>query len=154
MAMPRGHKVNRDRLLPEEIPLTGNEQLFVKEFIKTNNAAQSWRNLGWAGDLSEKDLYSRSKYMLNKPNVQAEILRVLDEMHEQTVASSTEVMSYFTSVMRGEIKDQFGLDAPLSERTRAAQELAKRTIDFENRRAGESDTTIQIKLDWGREEQE
>ena len=35
-------------------------------------------------------------------------------------------MEYLTSVMRGEAKDQFDLDASLSERTRAASELAKR----------------------------
>ena len=60
-------------------------------------------------------------------------------------------MEYFTRVMNGEEKDQFGLDAPLSERTRAAQELAKRTIDLDNRMQGKADNVIQIKLDWGRE---
>ena len=42
-------------------------------------------------------------------------------------------MEYLTKVMRGELKDQFGLEASLSERTKAAQELAKRTIDIENK---------------------
>lgn len=35
-------------------------------------------------------------------------------------------MEYLTAVMRGEKKDQFDLDPSLSERTRAASELAKR----------------------------
>ena len=35
-------------------------------------------------------------------------------------------MEYLTSVMRGEKKDQFDLDASLSERTKAASELARR----------------------------
>ena len=60
-------------------------------------------------------------------------------------------MEYFSSVMRGDIKDQFGLDAPLSERTKAASELAKRTIDIENRRAGEPDQLVAVKLDWKRD---
>ena len=51
--------------------------------------------------------------------------------------------------MRGEIKDQFGLDASLNDRTKAAQELAKRTVDVENRIKGVPDTQISIKLDWG-----
>lgn len=34
-----------------------------------------------------------------------------------------------TDVMRGKIKDQFDLDASLSERTKAAQELLKRNVD-------------------------
>ena len=36
-------------------------------------------------------------------------------------------MQYLTSVMRGEKKDQFDLEASLSDRTRAAGELAKRS---------------------------
>ena len=41
-------------------------------------------------------------------------------------------MRFLTSVMRGEVKDQFDLDAPLSERTNAAKEILKRNMD--NRR--------------------
>lgn len=72
-------------------------------------------------------------------------------MKRRSVADAEEVMEYFSSVMRGEVKDQFGLDAPLSERTRAAQELAKRTIDIENRANGKADNVVEIKLDWSRE---
>ena len=59
-------------------------------------------------------------------------------------------MEFFTKVMRGQVKDQFGLDAPLSERTRAAQELAKRTIDIDNRLKGVADNVTEVKIDWGR----
>ena len=48
---------------------------------------------------------------------------------DSRIASAAEVMQYFTAVMRGEVKDQFGLDAPLAERTKAAVELAKRKVD-------------------------
>ena len=78
-------------------------------------------------------------------------------MHSENIASAEEVMDYFTKVMRGEIKDQFGLEAPLSERTRAAQELARRTVDIDNRMAGKKDMStpeIQIKLDWSRDKEE
>ena len=57
----------------------------------------------------------------------------MEQAKTEAIADATEVMQYLTSVMRGEVKDQFGLDAPLSERTKAAQELAKRTIDVETR---------------------
>lgn len=74
----------------------------------------------------------------------------MEEARKETQATASEVMEYFTKVMRGEEKDQFGLDAPLSERTKAAQELAKRTIDIENRASGKADERIEIKLDWSR----
>lgn len=74
----------------------------------------------------------------------------MEELRSDTIATAQEVMEFFTDVMRGQVKDQFGLDATLSDRTRAAQEIAKRTIDIENRRSGESDQVISIKLDWSK----
>ena len=78
-------------------------------------------------------------------------------MYEAGVASSQEVMDFLTKVMRGEVQDQFGLEAPVSERIKAADLLAKRTIDIDNRMAGKNNMEtpeIQIKLDWGRGEKE
>ena len=66
------------------------------------------------------------------------------------MATSDEVMYYFTQVMRGEIKDQFGLDAPLSERTRAAIELAKRTVDIDIEKEQNTAPNINIQLNWQR----
>ena len=74
----------------------------------------------------------------------------MNELKSESVATAEEVMQFFTSVVRGEVKDQFGLDATLSDRMRAAQEIAKRTVDIENRRAGEPDQVVAIKLDWSR----
>lgn len=98
--------------------------------------------------------FDRGQHLLNRPNVQAELGRIMEEIKQENIATAEEVMKYFTSVMRGELKDQFGLDAPLSERTRAAQELARRTIDIENRKEGNADQMIAIKLDWSRDSEE
>ena len=151
MPMPRGHKVDKTKKAPEDIPLTGKEKKFVAEYLKTNNATKAWKSLGWDKGLSEHMTRQKAQRMLQKPNVKMEILRIMDKLENEAIANGAEVMSYFTSVMRGEIKDQFGLDAPLSERTKAAQELAKRTVDIENRKAGEPDQLVAIKLDWSRD---
>lgn len=74
----------------------------------------------------------------------------MEEIRKESVATADEVMQFFTSVMRGEVKDQFGLDATLSDRTRAAQEIAKRTVDIDNRNSGTPDQNISITLDWAR----
>ena len=76
----------------------------------------------------------------------------MQEQHEQRVASGQEVMEFFASVMRGEVKDQFQLDAPLSERIKAGQEIAKRTVDIANKIAGvkAGEDAVTIKLDWSR----
>jgi len=66
---------------------------------------------------------------MNKKAIRQEIAWRANEAQSHRIADGHEVMEYFTRVMRGEVKDQFGLDAPLSERTKAAQELAKRLLD-------------------------
>ena len=89
--------------------------------------------------------------LLREPAVKAEIHKIMEELRSESVATADEVMKFFTAVMRGEVKDQFGLDATLSDRTKAAQEIAKRTIDIENRKTGEADQVISIKLDWSKD---
>lgn len=132
-----------------DTPLTLLEQKFVTNYIKTGMIVQALKDCGTKLD-SEDEYRELAYYLFKRPNIKAEIDRVMEEAKKESVATAQEVMEYFSGVMRGELKDQFGLDAPLSERTKAAQELAKRTIDLENRRAGAADQTVQIKLDWER----
>ena len=145
-----GRGSGRGRHLTESTPLTALEQKFVTNYIRCGVAIQALKDTGI--QLDNDVTYRNTAYiMLNQPNIKAEIDRVItEELKPETVATAQEVMSYFTAVMRGEITDQFGLEAPLAERTRAAQELAKRTVDIENRRKGEADQVISIKLDWTR----
>lgn len=143
-------KTGRGNRITAETPLTPIQQKFVTGYIQHGDAIRAFRESGASKGTPEKDSDAARRF-LDAPNVQAEIQRVMKELKQETVATAQEVMSYFTKVMRGEEKDQFGLDAPLSERTRAAQELAKRTIDIENRKSGMADQNIAIKLDWSRD---
>ena len=95
--------------------------------------------------------YEMSRGLKAQPNIKAEINKAMEGLKNDTIATAQEVMGYFTAVMRGQVKDQFGLEAPLSERTKAAQEIAKRTVDIENRNDGKADQLIAIKLDWSRD---
>ena len=70
------------------------------------------------------------------------------------MATGQEVMDFFTLVMNGEVLDQFGLEASLSDRLKAANELAKRTTDIDLKATGTADNQIHIKLDWGYEDEE
>ena len=64
------------------------------------------------------------------PAVKKEIARRTELIRDAQVADEHEVFAYFTAVMRGQVLDQFGLEASLQERTRAAECLAKRLIDI------------------------
>lgn len=50
----------------------------------------------------------------------------LNIAQSKNIASADEVLQFLTRVMRGEEKDQFGLDASLQDRTKAGVELLKR----------------------------
>lgn len=102
--------------------LNQKQRIFCEEYIKTTNATQSAIAAGY----SEKTAYSQGGRMLKDVEVTAYIQSRLDEINRKQIASTDEVMRFFTSVMRGEEKDQFGLDASLSDRIKAGQEIVKR----------------------------
>lgn len=123
---------------------------FIKNYLRSGNATESVRLIPEYSNKPYSTCAGFGNSLLKRPRVQAEIKRIMEEARKEAVATAEEVMSYFTAVMRGEVKDQFGLDAPLAERTRAAQEIARRTVDIENRQKGLADQTVEITLDWSR----
>lgn len=112
--------------------LTQQQRIFCEEYIKTNNATKAAKAAGY----SDKTAHVIGCENLKKPNISAYIKSRLDEINAEQIASTDEVMRFFTSVMRGEEKDQFGLDAALSDRIKAGQEIMKR---FEITKATQTD---------------
>ena len=100
-------------------PLSVRESKFISLFIANGNINKC---------LGEAKMSMRE--LAGKDYIADEITWRLNQLKKQSIADGDEILQYLTSVMRGQEKDQFGLDAPLSERTRAAQELAKRIIDI------------------------
>ena len=95
---------------------------FVQEYMKTNNVRQSAIKAGY----SPKTAHVQGSRLLSNVKVSAYINAINERLESDKIADIEEVMQYLTSVMRGEKKDQFDLDPSLSERTKAASELARR----------------------------
>ena len=95
---------------------------FVQEYMKTNNINQSAIKAGY----SPKTAHVQGCNLLKNVKIQEYINAINERIESDKIADIEEVMQYLTSVMRGEKKDQFDLEASLSDRTRAAGELAKR----------------------------
>lgn len=125
--------------------LTSQEATFIDRYIETGNGTQSVIDAGYKTNHPAQ----YAQQLLNKLYINSEIKYRLECAKTEAIASATEIMQYFTDVMRGKIKDQFDMEASLSERTKAAQELAKRQIDIPNRLAGNDEPTLTIKLDFG-----
>ena len=136
----------------EDTPLSVREWHFLDNYIKYNDVVKAVKATPelQADKRTQEGCRRIGNSILQQRNVQKELGQLIMDAKKSTQATAEEVMEYFTKVMRGEEKDQFGLDAPLSERTKAAQELAKRTIDMENRNNGKADSLVEIKLDWSR----
>ena len=95
---------------------------FVLEYLKTNNITKSAIKAGY----SKKTAAVQGSRLLTNVKIASYVEAVNERMESDKIADIQEVMEYFTAVMRGEKKDQFDLDPTLSDRTKAASELAKR----------------------------
>ena len=102
--------------------LTQRQIRFVQEFMKSNNVTQAAIRSGY----SKKTASVQGSRLLTNVKVAEYVDAINERLESDKIADIQEVMEYLTSVMRGDTKDQFDLDASLSERTRAASELAKR----------------------------
>lgn len=107
--------------------LTEKQKRFIDYYIETANATESAKRAGY----SEKTAKNIGAENLTKLNFF--IQEKLEEKESQRIASQEEVLQYLTKVMRGEEKDQFGLDASLQDRTKCAELLGKRYGTFKEK---------------------
>ena len=68
--------------------------------------------------------------LLRKSAISEEITARLQALDDAKIADATEVLQFYTSVMRGEVLDQFGIEASLDTRIKAANEIAKHKIEL------------------------
>ena len=99
--------------------LTPKQKAFADYYIGTGNASESARKAGYKNDVSGRE-------NLRNPTVSAYIAERMGAHDEKRVASANEVLEFYTATMRGEVKDQFGLDPSLADRLKAADSLMKR----------------------------
>lgn len=120
-------------------PLSVKEAAFINMYMETGDLNKSLR---------EARLQMRS--VASKDYIADEIKWRMEQIKKETIADADEVLQYFTKVMRNEEKDQFGLDAPLAERTSAARELAKRIVDPEimEKQAQINQPEIKVTVNW------
>lgn len=102
--------------------MTPKQKAFADYYIQTGNATDAARKAGY----SEKNTGENAAKTLKNPKVAAYIAERMGQQEKSRVADANEVIEFYTAVMRGEVKDQFGLDASLSDRINAGKELMKR----------------------------
>ena len=118
--------------------LTPKQIRFVEEYIIDMNATQAAVRAGY----SEQTARKQGARMLTKADIQAEIQRRTEAIHDSKVADAKEVMEYLTAVLRGEQRDQTlksvgmgvqqitEVNVPARDRLKAAELLGKRYALF------------------------
>ena len=105
-----------------EKKLTPKQKAFATYFLETGNGTEAARRAGYAAKSANRIATEN----LSKPVIKQYIEEKTKEIESHRIARAEEVMAFLTSAMRGEIKDQFGLDPQLSDRIDAAKQLQKR----------------------------
>ena len=114
--------------------MTLKQQRFADEYIITGNATQAAIKAGY----SKKTAKVIANENLTKPYIKKYIDERLAQLESEKIASQQEVLSYLSSVMRGEMTEQtlrsvgeFGqviaeIDVGAKDRIKAAELLGKR----------------------------
>lgn len=102
--------------------LTPKQRAFADYYIETGNATEAYIRAGY----NKKGARANSARLIANDSIKQYIDERLSKIEDARIAKGEEVLQYLTKVMRGEEKDQFGLDASLQDRTKAAELLGKR----------------------------
>lgn len=159
-------------IITEHTPLTVKEQRFVDEFVATGSALMALKNAGYRAN-HKPAIYTQAQLqeltqsedkptigkidtslanrLLAQPHIKKAIADSMKSFKHGSIMTGQEVMAYFSAVVRGELKDQFGLDISIADRTKAAIELAKRTVDIEQKQSANAIPPVQISINWKRE---
>lgn len=116
----------------EEKELTIKQKKFADLYIETGNATQSYIDAGYKAT-KRKVAEANARKLLANYSVQNYIDSKMEQLQQNSIATQEEVLEYLTKVMRGQEKDQFGLDASLQDRTKCAELLGKRYGTFKEK---------------------
>lgn len=116
--------------------LTENQKKFCEYYLKLGNAAEAYKK---AYTSCKKDGTARTNAskLLTNPNIKAYLEARQREADSKRIADANEVLEVLTRIVRGEEKDQFGLDVTNSDKIRAAELLGKRYRVFDSKSINE-----------------
>lgn len=106
--------------------LTPKQKAFADEYLICGNATEAARKVGY------KQPHVQGSQNLGKLSVSSYIAERQKQIESSRIADVKEVMEFYSAVMRGEVKDQFDMDASLTDRLSAGRELMKRYEKADN----------------------
>lgn len=113
--------------------LTKKQLLFANEYLKDCNATQSAIRAGY----SKKTAYSQGQRMLKNVEVKKYIDEQLEKIKNEQIADAKEVITYLSSVMRGETKSEVVVVELAGDGTSKAKNIKKLPDEKERLKAAE-----------------
>lgn len=134
--------------------LTIKQAKFIDSYITSGNLAQAAIDAGYKWHDDRNYASAVGQEIVAKPFIKKEIDARMRKSEKKSIADRQEIMEFWSSMMRGEILDQFDMPTTNADKLKAAAELAKRSVDIEDRIRERNSTQnvapeIKIKLDWG-----
>lgn len=130
--------------------LSIKDQLFVDEYMKDGNGMRAAIRAGFverSKSNNPEDVAHNAAYRtLQKPSVKQEILTRTQEMRSEAIADATEILEFYTRIIRGEELDQFGLEIPAKDKISAAKELQKLIIEMPMKLQAQTDSSLAITI--------
>jgi phage terminase small subunit len=125
--------------------VTDQQKAFADYFLECGNQTEAAKRAGY----SERSAYSQGNRLLKSDEVSAYIAERMKPREDKRIATADEVMEFLSKGMRGEIKDQFGLDPSLTDRINCAKELMKRYVAGQNAKENSEGVRILRTADGG-----
>lgn len=110
--------------MPKGKELTPKQKAFCDEYLIDLNGARAYKKI-YKNIKNDATARANASRMLTKANIKVYIAERMKEIQNEKTADLEEVIRFFSSVMRGEVKDQFDLDATISDRLSAGRELMR-----------------------------
>jgi phage terminase small subunit len=122
--------------------LSLKQMRFIDEYMIDGNATQAALRAGY----TKTSAYNSSRKLLRRSEVASELGRRYSKLHNSRILSSEEILEMYSAIAKGEVQDQFGLDASLSDRLKALDALAKRQIDIPAKLDANAPTELNVNI--------
>lgn len=110
--------------MAKEKGLTPKQKAFADEYLTDLNGTRAYKAV-YKNVKSDATASTNAWRLLRNAKVKEYIAEKMKKIQSEKTADLEEVIRFFSSVMRGEVKDQFDLDATISDRLSAGRELMR-----------------------------
>lgn len=123
--------------MPKGKELTPKQKAFADEYLTDLNGTRAYKAV-YKNVKSDATASTNAWRLLRNAKVKEYIAERMKKIQSEKTADLEEVIRFFSSVMRGEVKDQFDLDATISDRLSAGRELMRwyEKADVEEKETG------------------